>query len=105
MTGKLEHHDKVIEAFLDVRRNLRTVKTATKEIARLTGLSEDVARLLTKEMNKTIARDGMIGLTDYAKYPKGVIPGRIAAGLKVPYNMATSYGEQNGKVPREEERD
>lgn len=101
----LEHHDKVIEVFLDIHRRRRTMKTATKELVRLTGLTEDVAYLLAKEMTKTLIQDSTIGLTDYANYPRNIIPGRIAAGLKVPYNIATSYGEPNVKDDPEKERD
>ena len=101
---RLEHHDEIIETFMDVMRTKRRMGTATKHISKLMGLTEDVAYALTKEMRNTIRDHGATGLYDPSKYPKQLIAGRIAAGLKVPYNVATSYGEQDEKSSSAEEQ-
>jgi len=103
--NRLEHHDELIEVFVDLKRNMRNMKTATKEVMRLTGLSEDVARMLARDMKRSVQKEGAMVFRNGTRYPDNILRGRIAAGLKVPYNIATSYGERNDKDKSEEERD
>tara|TARA_R110000868_G_scaffold198328_3_gene444653 strand:+ start:1938 stop:2225 length:288 start_codon:yes stop_codon:yes gene_type:complete len=51
MTDKLEEHDDIIEVFIDYKKGLRTLKTATAEMVRL-GFSADVAYAMLKSMKK-----------------------------------------------------
>lgn len=51
MTDKLEEHDDIIEVFIDYRKGLRTVHTATAEMVKL-GFEEGVARALLSSMRK-----------------------------------------------------
>jgi hypothetical protein len=51
MTEKTGDHNDIIEVLADLKRGLRTTKTATAELVKL-GFTEDVARALMKSMKK-----------------------------------------------------
>ena len=51
MTDKLEDHDDINEVFVDYKKGLRTLKTATAEMVRM-GFSENVAYAMLKSMKK-----------------------------------------------------
>lgn len=51
MTDKLEEHDDIIEVFIDYKKGLRTLKTATAEMVKM-GFEEGVARAMLTAMRK-----------------------------------------------------
>jgi hypothetical protein len=51
MTDRLEEHDEIIEVFVDFKKGLRTIKTATAEMVKL-GFHEGVATALLRDMKK-----------------------------------------------------
>lgn len=48
----LANHDAVIEVMVDYKKGLRTLETASKELARLCGFEEGVARALLKPVRR-----------------------------------------------------
>ena len=51
MTDRLEEHDDIIEVFVDYKKGLRTIQTATAEMVKM-GFTEGVAIALLRDMKR-----------------------------------------------------
>jgi len=68
-------HDELIEAVVDYRRGLRNIKTGAAEVARLSGLTPDVAAALLKSMKQ----DTVTAIRGYSKEPERMRLGKERA--------------------------
>lgn len=71
-------HDDLIEAVVDYRRGLRNIKTGAAEVARLSGLTPDIAAVFLKNMK----RDNVTAIRGYSKEPERTRLGKERAKQK-----------------------
>lgn len=64
--AKLNTHDQIIEAMVDYKRGLRNLDTGSAELARLSGLTPEIAAAFLKSMK----RDNVTAIRGYSKEPE-----------------------------------
>ena len=77
--AKPKTHDEVIEAICDYKKGWTNLKSATKELSEISGLSPDIAASFLKNMK----RNNVTQIRGYSKEPS-----RLANGKKGKFNEA-----------------
>lgn len=70
--AKSKTHEDIIETVVDYKRGLRNLKTGSEELARLSGLTPDIAACFLKNMK----RNNVTQIRGYSKEPERLRKGK-----------------------------